>query len=206
MKSQLIDFKNIHKGKTCIVCGTGDSIAQMTLYYIKKINNKKAFTIGVNDIVKHFTPSYHVVVDNITLSVPQYRDKHRRILESRAKYFFSFHPLNLSNSKLIRFKYNGFNSKREIDEIFGRGNLFTCRTSVIVAISLAIYMGFTKIGVIGFDLKNHPIIDQLPYISNACSIINEYCKEYKIKIFNLSKYSLVNGLEYKSLKDFLEEK
>ena len=67
MTNTLSNFKNVHKGKSVIVCGCGTSAAIMKDHY------EDIITIGVNDIPKLFTPTYLVVTDHPVRFAPPRR-------------------------------------------------------------------------------------------------------------------------------------
>jgi hypothetical protein len=202
--NEISEFKNLHRNKSCLICGTGPSLSDLNKTILFTLGKQKVFLIGVNDIAKYLVPDYHVLVDNIGLKCKKENiDKHIRILQTNAKYMFSYYDLEFVNTKRIAYIYNGFNSIDDIKHLHEKNRMFARKNSIIVAISLAIFMGFKKIGIIGFDLRRHPHYTQKTAISDACKIIDNYCFDNEINIYNLSEQSLVTGFQYLSLSDFI---
>ena len=55
---ELRKFRNIHKGKDCIILGAGPSLNELPREFLKKF-----IVIGTNLSFKYYSPDYWVVID-----------------------------------------------------------------------------------------------------------------------------------------------
>mgnify|MGYP001116926563 FL=1 len=85
--------------------------------------------------------------------------------------------------------------------------------SPTVGCLLAITLGFKNIGIIGVDFTDnhffatdgeHPLVrnNYLPKINSCYNIINEYCKNNDIKLYNLSQDSKIDTIDKINLINF----
>src|SRR4030042_840521 len=145
----IYDYRNIHTGDAVIVCGLGSSLNDLPNEWIKKYD-----TIGVNDINAKFMPTYQVLSEGLDESQwGQYLDKIRCIKETRCKTVFSMQAVEFKYTKPIKFELIGLDKCESIEEIYESGKNFAFKKITTAAISLAIWMGYSWIGIIGFDLQ-----------------------------------------------------
>ena len=208
--------------RAAIVCGLGESLEG-----IERAND--IFYIGVNHICEHFTPDIVYIADRIAPK-HDYRkqygeemgaDANRRVkimVESDSRWVFTTTGnLELPNSEkvYIRCKEIG-NSKGDLGKAIKKNYLWANRTSVIGALSIAIILGFTKIGVIGFDLygghaykhnTKHGLKtkEHIEALNKCCRLILTYCWEKGIGIQNLSKQSKIYTIPKRDYHDFLND-
>ncbi len=165
-------FKNIHKGQRCFILATGPSIATQDLTQLADET-----CIAVSDFHLHpqagaIDPEYCVNapmhapfdVDAIKVSI----GGARRVFSSDTRYFFghvpyqySWHSVFRANSALMPMHthYINYSGSSRLDEFNFRnpgnwdlaGTPFNCMTVVFSAIQLAVYMGFSKIYLLGCD-------------------------------------------------------
>jgi len=173
LKTRLKDFRDSAPCKTCIVCGTVPSIKQIKSYHIDQ-----CYVIGVNTIGDYLTPDACIMLDrtDISDSLPdEINKKHvRMITDNPARYVFNKRPIECRHSKVIRFSTYMI-TMGGIDKMFVNDALFAFNTTTITAIALAMYMGFEKIGVVGFDVGGHAIERNLDGLNHACQLATDYC-------------------------------
>lgn len=199
-KISYTQFKNIHSG-ACLILALGKSIDSL-----KKDIADKYICIGINDIYRYgFTPKYMVLLDYLK----RYSDygnlqkKIECIANSKSEYCFTQFPFDFEYAKNIKIPIENL-SNHNANDIMNRGNLFAYHTSTITAISLAIYMGFKQIGIIGFDLLDHAMEKDSSTINKYCEKINEYCRTIGVEILNLSKDSLITAFNTVTIQQFNE--
>ena len=202
LKLRLKDFRDSAICKTCIVCGTGPSIKQIKSYHIDQ-----CYVIGVNTIGDYLTPDACIMLDrtDISDSLPdEINAKHTRMItDNPARYVFNKRPIECRHSKVIRFGTYMI-TMGGIDKMFVKDMLFAFNTTTITAISLAMYMGFKKIGVVGFDVSGHAIECNLVGLNHACQLITDYCHLHGVEIMNLSAQSLIETIPKVSMEQFEE--
>lgn len=151
-------FKNIHAGQRCFITCTGPSLQIDDLEKLEK-----EFTIGVNTIFLAFRntnwrPTYYAIVD--AYIAQKYENDYDMDFEkfcTREVFLNSY--VKAKKSKRIHkchidfinhTKYNLKNNKLHIDEDIAT-HIIDCFTVTNMAISIAIYMGFSEIYIIGAD-------------------------------------------------------
>ena len=77
-------------------------------------------------------------------------------------------------------------------------------TTSVAAISLALYMGFKQIGVIGVDLYDHLMEEFVTDIDKAVYKLKGHGLEIGSEILNLSEKSRLSVLDKVSIDDFFE--
>lgn len=197
-KTSYTQFKNIHSG-ACLILALGKSIDSL-----KKDIAEQYICIGINDIYRYkFTPKYMVLLDYLK----RYSDygnlqkKIECIAHSKSEYCFTQFPFDFAYTRNIKIPIENL-SKHNANDIMNRNHLFSYHTSTITAISLAIYMGFKQIGVIGFDLIGHAMANDSDNINEYCQKINEYSRTVGVEILNLSKDSLITAFNKVSIQQF----
>jgi hypothetical protein len=180
----LASFQKIHKGKTIIVCGCGESLNTLA-------RPEQFITIGVNDVGRLFTPTYLVVLN------PQRQFKDRRfkyVQESKAQAVFTQLDLGISHPNVVRFKLG----QRGGTDISNPNSLPYTQNSPYVALCLAAFMGTKRIGLIGVDFTEHHffgktgrhnLASQLSKIDKEYYTLGEALSKQGIEVVNLSKQS-----------------
>lgn len=160
----LIKFKNIHKGKECIILGAGPSLNDLPDEFLDRF-----IVIGTNLSFKHYKPDYWVVVDaqyswlvegrelcqqNQIPAFINWRWFNNEETLSVKTNEISLHHNHISteqsqNNKQLIHHLTSIYNKPDVIEKIG----FTSVNSVVSegAIPLAAYMGFEKIYLIGVD-------------------------------------------------------
>lgn len=197
-------FKNIITDSInpCLVCGTGPSISQV------KKNDKDVFKIiGVNSIADYLTPHYLVVLDKLYRDAPEHsypEGQQERIIgiaDTGADYAFA--PFDIGfKSPFVKTNLATIKPIPDIKAAFQNHKLIACVTSTIAAISLALYMGFRQIGVIGFDVQGHKIESQIGEMNRGCDLLYDYGNKNGMEIVNLSERSLITSFPRITLKQF----
>src|SRR5579859_2156211 len=195
-------FKGIHRGETLIVCGCGESLNDFA--------HPECFTtIGVNDVGRRFHPNYLVVVD------PKGKIKEDRfcyVETSKAEYLFTQHKdLGVPHQNIVRFELH----KREEPD-FTDPNMLHYTTlplpSTYFALSLAVHMGATRIGLIGIDFsENHffartgkpPLANYLASINERFLQLSSVLRELGVEVFNLSCKSLITAFPKMPMEEFV---
>lgn len=152
-------YKNIHKGERCFITCTGPSL---TIKDLEKLDDE--YTIGMNSIIKAYGQtdwrcSYYCLVDYYAFG--EYLKNNPvdggRFCNLRAFMHYRvdsmtkagnelYCPINYANHKQEWMKKNKIKISSDISVCF-----YDCFTATIMAIQLAIYMGFKKIYIIGAD-------------------------------------------------------
>ena len=169
---ELRKFRNIHKGKDCIILGAGPSLNELPHEFLKKF-----IVIGTNLSFKYYLPDYWVVID----AQYTWMNEGRELCKQNNIPAFinwlwapefpklihpnevSLHPYKIStdqspkNKQLKTNLLNTFNNPLTIEK---KG--ITSVNSVVPegAIPLAAYMGFKRIFLSGVDFytpKNGPL-------------------------------------------------
>lgn len=207
-------FRNKHKGEKAVICALGDSL---NLFKPKKKRNYTIF--GVNDINEYLIPDYQVISENIYLGKypdnPAYEGKSQAILNTTAKTVFSVYDCAFTNVVPIKLDLISLKDD-DIDNILDSGKNFAFRKVPTAAISLAITMGFTRIGIIGMDITGDRAInnhsnalgmagDRLSIFNAYCHKIMEWCKYNGVRLYNLSPVSVITAFPKMDMKRFCDD-
>lgn len=179
----LADIVDLHKGKKFLVCGTGPSVDQ---FHKSFYENWNGVTIGVNDIIELFVPSYHIdihvkpgfITDNV-------------------------------NARDISFRYRNPSTGVDVEKT---GALSMVGTVALTALTAAYQLGASEIHLIGIDLKATPerhhfngcsshyipggthVIEKVHELGATIRAFENATKLYQaegVKVVNLSKNSLL---------------
>lgn len=165
-------FKNIHKGQRCFILATGPSIATQNLAQLADET-----CIAVSDF--HLHPQAGAIDPEYCVNAPMHAPFDVNAIEASlggagrtysgdTKYFFghvpyrySWHSVFRSNPALMptNTHYINYSGAGRLDEFNFRnsgnwdlaGTPFDCMTVVFSAIQLAVYMGFSRIYLLGCD-------------------------------------------------------
>lgn len=179
---QIARLKNAQKGKSCFVIGNGPSLKPEDLQQLYK---KHVDCFGTNRIFKIFDktdwrPKYFVSEDIIIIQGIQ-----KEISDIPSDYRFI--PINLhwyENVDIKNATYFYMNYKENHpDDVFGLSvNLdhhITCRATVsLTCLQLAIYMGYSKIYLLGVDHNFAKMFDKNGNVIEDKTIKNHFTDDY----------------------------
>ena len=172
-KTNLIKFKNKHKGERCFIIANGPSLNKIDFNLLKD-----EFTIGMNRIYLmkekiNFLPTYLVSVDG-NCQLKQFSIEYDNL---NIPCFFSWNNRNLfmkkDNQNFIKIKYNlGFSKDIVKQQNFnGASVTFNC-------MELAYYMGFKEVYLIGKDHNYDTDIKPGKLIRSTGEESNHFIKGY----------------------------
>jgi len=195
----LRDYRDVHAGATLLVCGCGRSLNALPADYA-------GITIGVNDVGRRLDPTYLVVLNPRS----QFQgERFRHVAESRARALFTQLELGIAHPGIVRFRLG----ERGGTDLASDTTLPYTRNSTYVALCLAIYMGATKIGLIGVDFTDdhffaatgtHRLSREIETINQEFAALAGMASERGVSIVNLSAESRVTAFEKRPLRDFLD--
>jgi len=199
MTNTLSNFKNVHKGKSVIVCGCGTSATIMKDHY------EDIITIGVNDIPKLFTPTYLVVTDHPIRFAPPRR---KLVMESSSKALFTC-AKGWKNKNLVSFELGS----RKLAHLDSDNRVDFCLNSPYVATGIAYKMGFTKIGLIGVDFTPnhfyardgaHPLtrMNKIREVNEGYGILKSELLKRGVEFYNLSPSSAITAIPKMDIEKF----
>ncbi len=199
MKKKIADYKNIHQGKSIIVCGCGESLNTLPL-------NENIITIGVNDVGRLFDPNYLVVLNH----PQQFKlDRYRYVRDSKASAVFSQLPLKFPHPNIVKFKLG----QKGGTDFSQPDALPYTQNSPYVAIGLAVLMGAKRIGLIGVDFTPnhffgktgmHPLQEKLGIIDKEFQRLHTALVSQAVELVNLSAKSRLDSLPKMAMQQFLK--
>ena len=138
-RSELDEFKERHSGQDIVVFGLGPSASTLAPFMAEEL------TVGVNDIGRHFSPTYLVLQDFPSAFL---KERLRFIEETDSDCaFVAFEFPNLRSRKTVRVRLG----EREGSE-FGANEKFSyAGTSVYLATCVAAFLGAKRIALAGVD-------------------------------------------------------
>ena len=175
-------LKNMHKGEVCFVIGNGPSLKPEDL---QQLHTKHIDCFGTNRIFKIFgktdwRPKYFVSEDVIIIQGIQ-----KEISDIPSDY--KFIPINLHwyenvDIKNATYFYMNYNENHP-DDVYGLSvNLdshITCRATVsLTCLQFAIYMGYSKIYLLGVDHNFAKMFDKNGNVVEDKSIKNHFTDDY----------------------------
>jgi len=191
-------YRDAHRGETFIVCGCGQSL--------NLLESPGSFvTIGVNDVGRHFTPDYLVV-----LNPPSHfkLGRFRYVEESRARAIFTqLDRLDVPHSNVVQFRLGA----RAGTDFAVPDVLHYAGNSPYVAVCLAVHMGARRIGLLGVDFTDHhffgstgthPLAGDLEKIDREYAGLHAACASAGIELVNLSPVSRLTSLPRVDLRSF----
>ncbi len=163
-------FSNSYKSQDCYIFGDGASVKSMDL---RHFSDKPAIAVGTFPCHKDisYTNLKFWILPEPMFFLPKFRKgqyKSRRALRAHQKFFSpkTFVPSNVSKilnvtnfpkgwSRNTFYLFDRFpHNHKNASPFFSRGDLFT--GSINASISLAIYLGFKKVFLVGFDYTHNP--------------------------------------------------
>jgi hypothetical protein len=199
MTNTLSNFKNIHSGKSVIVCGCGVSLDIMKDHY------KDTITIGVNDVPKLFMPTYLVVTDHPQrFAIP----RRKLVMESTCKALFTC-VKGWKNKNLVSFDLGS----RKLANLDSDNKVDFCLNSPYVAAGIAYKMGFTKIGLIGVDFTanhfyardgHHPLtqMKKIKQVNEGYGVLKNELQKRGVDFYNLSSKSNITSIPKIDIEKF----
>jgi hypothetical protein len=196
------DYHRKHEGKALLMA-CGPSIKQLT----KEDQFSFDATFGVNDIARHgFAPNYLVCVDHIT----RFNANRKPFVSTKyCEVMFIYDQVTKKKRGWLH-RHLDFNKVCElpltrINSNFNGPALVHSNNSALVAVSIASCMGFTKIGMIGVDLRGHQELSnkrQLETANHDFSLMMKGFEKHNIELYNLSLKSNITTVPKMSIKEF----
>ncbi len=190
----------LHRGEPVIVCGCGGSVAELD-------RTNERVTVGVNDIGRAFTPSYHVVVDNPGRIAPE-RWEHVRATRSDVLITNQF--LDIDHPFIVRMALRE-TPAAQLPDLTAGFVIGKPWYSPYVAASIAGLLGADPIGLIGVDFSDdhffgatgpYPGIKNLPVVDTQFRRLGAVLTEAGGRIANLSQRSRVTAFPKLEIADF----
>lgn len=190
------NYRNIHKGETCFILGNGPSLKYETrLSELRQYNTFSVNQLFRSPLFDMINPKYHVMLDPLFFTLdekkPSENDTLIRIKELSDREditmilpiefidYINQHFGEYGNRIYVKGRYrmcekykSGFDLTRYIP---------AANNVVLTAIYCAIYMGFTRIVLLGCDMTGwlDSYIRRSPHIVEKFSHIYEYNEEEK---------------------------
>lgn len=219
-------LKNVHRGETCYIVGNGPSVKNLDASLLK---DKIIFTVNsmvTNELFDELQPKYHCVIDrNVYLKI-------KNVLIEKVKSTpdtgFFFHRIAKDDIVELDNAYITYNTIIPVNEnirkdITKNANIFI--NVVPYSIMVALYMGFSKIVLLGCDFsffasrkdthfyelgtgitREESLFDDLYGSAIAWSQYNYiygFCKKNGIEIVNATPNSLLDVFPQVSLEKIL---
>ena len=191
-------YRDRHRGASIVVCGCGESLTLLE-------QPERWLTIGVNDVGRHFTPDYLVVVNERRQFS---RERYLYVEQTQARAVFTqLARLELPRSHVVRFRLGRRGGVERADA----DTLHYSNNSPYVAVQLARHLGAARIGLIGVDFGEqhffgatgrHPLAAQLPQIEREYSALAQACRDDGVELVNLSPTSRLAALPRMALADW----
>lgn len=223
-------LKDKHAGERCFILGTGPSLRDVDLSFIK---NEIVF--GVNffyksDIINEIKPQYYCLYDDIFhgKNIDDTRDVFDKLPETtffvRTKTFKSFKQHGFLNGNIYFQSCNVFQHGDYI-KVDMTKNMTAPYNVVLGCIQTAIYMGFKEIYLLGcdynsfaslkvehfYDNKSHDVpsrqrslgteMKEYTMVTYHHYALEKYAKQNNIRIYNITNNSLLDAYERKNYID-----
>ncbi|WOO43007.1 6-hydroxymethylpterin diphosphokinase MptE-like protein [Rubellicoccus peritrichatus] len=156
--SQLVRFKDMHKGERCFIIGNGPSLNQIDLGLLSR-----EVTFGVNGIFymtrrSGFKPTYHVIEDNHVVednleAIRAFRPQARFLPEKYAELIGdSDETFYLPADWGFYYKNHPYYETPRFSEDITKA-IYVGQSVTYLNIQLAYYMGFSEIYLVGMDFS-----------------------------------------------------
>ena len=210
---EIKDFKDIHKGKSCFIVGTGPSLNNVD---ISKLNNK--LTLGMSRTILH-----------PTLQLNYYCSESERTIQQTHYDLWKYN----CDAKFVPVRYTGYDLGKNVVWVnfphwypgFPKFS-FDCAEIVYwgcnvlyMALQLAVYMGFNPLYLVGIDWFNttqdmklhfHDSSVTTDYDPPKLNVQNEgmayaakVLGERGVEVYNLCSTSYLNVFPFKDLGEIL---
>ncbi len=193
----LASFQGVHRDQKIVVCGCGVSLNDFE-------RPERFITVGVNDVGRLFQPTYLVVCN---WEHDFKGDRWQFVKNSRAQHVFThLHKLELPHPDVVRLRHGVHNGTDFSDP----NVLHYTNTSTYMALCLAVHMGARLIGIIGIDYTpDHFFGPTGRYTGGDAAAVDREFRRLGdavlargVKIFNLSRPSLLRAFPKKPLEEF----
>lgn len=164
-------FRNLHKGQTCFILGSGPSIQSQDL---TKLSGRIVMTqnhFHAHKDIKVISPRYHVIVPKY--HPKEYDNDWREWIDSMARRLPADCLLFAdTNTKYLIDEFDALRGRAyyihtAIDAIYMRKaivditkNIMKVPTVLTECLTIALFMGFEKIYLVGFDLNQLVILQE----------------------------------------------
>lgn len=200
------DFKNSHRNQRCFIIGNGPSLAIQDLNHLE---NEISFACNsIYGLYKRtkWRPTYYCISDPLAarmIGLPKGASK----IQGQYEYLFSGvinwrHLQRLKNVVLLKTK-PGICDDMKCAEFSNDAYkvIYNAGTVAYVMIQLAIYMGFSKIFLLGIDFsfsaeRHHNGTVELNDVQNHADLIEEEDVKYYQHIKTLTGYSYFADIDY----------
>lgn len=221
--SKNASYKELHRGKRCFILGTGPSIAKQNLTPLRR-----EYCISVNSFYLHkdyakIKPQYHIISGlalhkHIPREIGLKWFKEIKDKTDKAELFLNYKDKEtIQKEKLFRNRkvsYLFFSDNWDslnINGIDATKCLYTSQSVSIMALQIALYMGFSKIYLLGMD---HDWILRLAerksnhfYTSSQSTLESAGVTDWIGSNWSMELYSqYVLWKQYQIIKDYSEEK
>lgn len=127
------EYKNKHKGETCIIVGNGPSLRYVPLHFLNQYP-----TFGSNRIYLHFLPKYYVCVNPLVL------EQNRAEINPLPCVKFVRSGMGVDGFPLYSTRGRAFSMEPDLW-------IYEGYTVTFVSLQLAYWMGFTTVLLVGVD-------------------------------------------------------
>lgn len=193
-------MRGMCEGQTAIVCGLGPSLGALPDQ--DRLHSLGITTIGVNDIFAHRPVDFLFMIDQ-----PIVFKRHRidTIVSSKPRYWF----MGSVAATSWDHEWKQRNMPPALpQQLVDTGLLPGKRlTTPSLAVGLALFLGFKRIGLIGVDIIGHPVLEK--HVNNVNVIFTEVLSAawlVKAGIVNLSPSNVVPVLPRMTIPEFLDGK
>lgn len=214
MISTIRNFRNVHKGKSAIVCGTGSSLRNLLDYETDKV-----VVIGLNGAAGYCRLDYLLIKDQLNLNRkygnPDLQRKIESIRDNACDNLFCKHPpVGYRQNNLVQYEVIPITSEipgrvLKMNKLWGGGESF------LSAISLAIYMGCECVGLVGIDWctpdvfgdfteKTYWMDERRDEMESVLAKMMDWARSNDIFIVNLSNRTKVRSIPTLELSVFME--
>jgi hypothetical protein len=207
------EFKNIHQGKRCFILGNGPSLKEENL---SVLGSEYVFTVNQitrNNQFEYIKPTYHFWADPNFFKIDESKPEDIELLKVMININTDDnHPICFFPIDQFDFiKKFGIDNKIEVRYFFSAYTLYDgykkdidytkavpgFDTVVLWCITMAIYMGFSEIYLLGCD--NTGLINTIQSVANSSL---EF--EYSYEVTENEKKRLQNLQTYHSLEEYVQ--
>lgn len=200
------DFKDLHRNQQCFIVGNGPSLAIQDLNHLE---NEISFACNsIYEVYKRtkWYPTYYCISDPLAarhIGLPEVASK----IQGQYEYLFSGifnwrHFQRFKNVVLLKTRH-GIRDEMRCAEFSNDAYkvIYTAGTVAYVMIQLAVYMGFSKIFLLGIDFsfsteRHHDGTVDLNDVQNHAELIEEEDAKYYPHIKKLTGYSYFADIDY----------
>lgn len=226
---EILQYKDIHKGKRCFIVATGPSL---TVEDLNTLYEHKEICISMNRIFNIFSktnwrPDYYMIgdkemIEDLSEDIARL-DLPNKFVSTVPKVYWQ-HP-DSKDSIPYKMLLRGITERRPTFSQYAEQGLFHGTTVTYLCMQLAVYMGFSEIYLLGvdfsysnnlYDPKNHfegcdnsennvrlnPVYPEKTLLAYESSRI--FCDSHNVKIFNATRGGKLEVFERKSFDSLFE--